>query len=283
MSKKVCLVDGSGFIFRAFYGLPEMTSPQGIPIQAVYGCTKMFLELTEKIESDYFLVLFDARRANYRNEIFSEYKGTRKETPSALLPQLNIIRESLDAMNMSHLEMEGYEADDLIATYTQKSIDKGYDVTVVSCDKDLMQLIGPNVKYYDPMKYIYKTNDDSIKKFGVTTDKIIYVQALAGDSIDNIPGVPNIGFKTAAELVNEYNDLDGIYANLDKIKQNKRRMILTENKDKAYMSLQLVTLKKDVPVEKDIEEYVYKNYDKDIFLKFLNKYNFKSIKLKIES
>ena len=133
------------------------------------------------------------------------------------------------------------------------------------------------------MKYIYKTNDDSIKKFGVTADKIIYVQALAGDSIDNIPGVPSIGFKTAAELVNEYNDLDGIYANLDKIKQNKRRTILTENKDKAYMSLQLVTLKKDVPVEKDIDEFVYKNYDKDTFLEFLNKYNFKSIKHKIDS
>ena len=137
MTKTVCLVDGSGYIFRAFYGLPPLTSPDGIPVNAVYGFTNMFLRLTKAIRCDYSLVLFDAKRQNFRNEIFPEYKGTRKEIPEDLIPQFPIIREATSALNLNQLEMDGYEADDLIATYAQKALDKGFEVVVVSADKDL--------------------------------------------------------------------------------------------------------------------------------------------------
>ena len=136
MTKKVCLVDGSGYIFRAFYALPPMTSPAGVPVNAVYGFTNMFMKLTSKISCDYCLVLFDAKRQNYRNEIFPDYKGTRKDTPEELVPQFPIIRQAVDALNLNYLEMEGFEADDLIATYARLALDKGYEVVVVSADKD---------------------------------------------------------------------------------------------------------------------------------------------------
>ena len=161
MTKKVCLVDGSGYIFRAFYGLPMMTNPEGIPVNAVYGFTNMFLKLTTKIKCDYCLVLFDAKRKNFRNDFFPEYKGTRKEIPEELIPQFPIIREAVDALNLNYLEMEGYEADDLIATYAQKALDQNYEVVVVSADKDLMQLIRPGVEYYDP---IFPVSPESVLK-----------------------------------------------------------------------------------------------------------------------
>ena len=204
MTKKVCLIDGSGYIFRAFYGLPEMTDPQGTPVNAVYGFTNMFLKLTGKISCDYCLVLFDAKRQNFRNNFFPDYKGTRKEIPEALIPQFPIIREAVDVLNLNHLEMEGYEADDLIATYAAQASALGYETVVVSADKDLMQLIRPGVEYYDPMKDKFFTPEDVKEKFGVYPDKVVDVQALSGDTIDNIPGVPGIGPKTAAELAIVY-------------------------------------------------------------------------------
>ena len=160
MSKKVCLIDGSGYIFRAFYALPPMSAPNGTPVNAVYGFTNMFLKLTQRLQCDYSLVLFDAKRQNYRNDIFPDYKGTRKETPEELIPQFAVIREALDALNIHYLDMEGYEADDLIATYTEQSLGKNYDVTVISADKDLMQLIRPHVEFYDPMKDKFFTPED---------------------------------------------------------------------------------------------------------------------------
>ncbi len=212
MTKKVCLVDGSGYIFRAFYGLPMMTNPEGTPVNAVYGFTNMFLKLTAKIKCDYCLVLFDAKRQNFRNNFFADYKGTRKETPEELIPQFPIIREAVDALNINHLEMEGFEADDLIATYAKQATDKGYEAVVVSADKDLMQLIRPGVEYYDPMKDKFFTPEDVKEKFGVYPERVVDVQALAGDSTDNVPGVPGIGLKTAAELVNQFGSLEQVLA-----------------------------------------------------------------------
>ena len=182
MSKKVCLVDGSGYIFRAFYAIPPLSSPDGIPVNAVLGFSNMFMRLTQKIDCDYCLVLFDAKRANYRNEIFADYKGTRKEIPEELIPQFPIIREASDALNIHHLEMEGYEADDLIATYAREAREKGYEVVVVSADKDLMQLIREGVELFDPMKDKFFTPEDVKEKFGVYPDKVIDVQALADAS-----------------------------------------------------------------------------------------------------
>ena len=194
MTKKICLVDGSGYIFRAFYALPPMTSPEGVPVNAVYGFTNMFLKLTNKIGCDYSLVLFDAKRQNFRNDIFPEYKGTRKETPEDLIPQFEIIHQAVEALNLHYLDMEGYEADDLIATYARKALDKGYEVVVVSADKDLMQLIRPGVEFYDPMKDKFFTPEDVKEKFGVLPDRVVDVQAkrlyfLDGNSIENGGGI----------------------------------------------------------------------------------------------
>ena len=282
MSKKICLIDGSGYIFRAFYALPTMTAPNGSPVNAVYGFTNMFLKLTQKMHCDYCLVLFDAKRQNYRNDIFPEYKGTRKETPDELIPQFAIIREALDALNINYLDMEGYEADDLIATYVDESLKKGFEITVISADKDLMQLIKPNVEFYDPMKDKFFSPEDVKEKFGVYPDKVVDVQALAGDSIDNIPGVPGIGIKTAAELINNFGSLEEVLSRASEIKQNKRRETLLNNIEQARISLQLVTLKTDVPVEHSIEYYPCHTPQKEKVMKFIEKYDFNRIKPRIE-
>ena len=276
MTKTVCLVDGSGYIFRAFYGIPNLTAPDGTPVNAVYGFTNMFLRLTQNIPCDYSLVLFDAKRKNFRNDFFPDYKSTRKEIPEELIPQFPIIREAVKALNLNQLEMEGYEADDLIATYVDQALNKGYEVVVVSADKDLMQLIRPGVRFYDPMKDKFFTPEDVKEKFGVYPDKVVDVQALAGDSIDNVPGVPGIGLKTAAQLVNEFGSLQEVLDRAGEIKQNKRRETLLENRENAFISLQLVTLKKDVPVEKEIEAYACHKPVFEEIEKFVDLYGFKT-------
>ncbi len=282
MAEKLCLIDGSGYIFRAFYGLPEMTSPNGTPVNAVYGFTNMFMRLTQKIGCDYCLVLFDAKRQNFRNEIFPDYKGTRKEIPELLIPQFPIIRQAVDALNLHHLEMEGYEADDLIATYARQGVGRGMDVVVVSADKDLMQLIRPGVEFYDPMKDKFFTPEDVKEKFGVYPDKVVDVQALAGDSTDNVPGVPGIGLKTAAQLIEDFGSLEGVLTRAGEIKQNKRRETLLENIENARISLQLVTLKDDVPVEHDISEFKCRAPILQNLQKFVEEYDFRSLKPRLE-
>ncbi len=278
MNKKVCLVDGSGYIFRAFYAIPPLTTSDGIPVNAVLGFSNMFMRLTQTINCDYCLVLFDAKRANYRNDIFADYKGTRKEIPEELIPQFPIIREAADALNIHHLEMEGYEADDLIATYAREAREKGYDVVVVSADKDLMQLIRDGVELFDPMKDKFFTPEDVKEKFGVYPDKVIDVQALAGDSIDNVPGVAGIGIKTAAQLINEFGSLQQVLDRAGEIKQQKRRQTLLDNRENALISLQLVTLKDDVPVENNIEAFACRCPEREKLTKFIDRYELNSIR-----
>lgn len=282
MAEKICLIDGSGYIFRAFYGLPPLTAPDGTPVNAVFGFTNMFLKLTQKIPCDYCLVLFDAKRENFRNQIFADYKGTRKETPEDLIPQFPIIREAVSALNICQLEMEGYEADDLIATYAKKAREKNIDVVIVSGDKDLMQLIRNGVEFYDPMKDKFFTPEDVKEKFGVYPDKVVQVQALSGDSIDNVPGVAGIGLKTAALLINEYGSVEELLARANEIKQEKRRESIIANADNARISLKLVTLKEDVPVDKDVSEYVCRCPEHEKVFAFLDKYGFNSIKVRTE-
>lgn len=282
MTKKVCLIDGSGYIFRAFYALPPMTSPSGLPVNAVYGFTNMFLKLTNQIKCDYSLVLFDAKRKNFRNEIFPDYKGTRKEIPEELIPQFELIHNAVTALNLNYLEMDGYEADDLIATYAEKALKKGYEVVVISGDKDLMQLIRPGVEFYDPMKDKFFTAEDVKEKFGVYPEQVVDVQALSGDSIDNVPGVPGIGPKTAAELVNQFGSLEAVLEHAGEIKQNKRRETLLANLDNARISKELVTLKKDVPVTHDLDEYTCRRPELTTLLHFVDEYGFKSIRPRVE-
>lgn len=279
---KVCLIDGSGYIFRAFYALPNMTAPDGTPVNAVYGFITMFMRLLKNIPCDYCVVLFDAKRQNFRNQIFSEYKATRAEIPELLIPQFDLIHEAVRVLNLPYVLQEGYEADDLIATYAKQATDAGYDVTVVSGDKDLMQLINEHVSYYDGMKDKYFGKEDVKAKFGVYPEQVTDVQALSGDSIDNVPGVPGIGPKTAAELINTFGSLEELLKNADKIPQNKRRQTLLDNIDSARISYQLVKLKDDVPVEHNLQEFACVAPNLSEVLQFIDRLGFKSIRPKIE-
>jgi DNA polymerase I len=276
------LIDGSGYIFRAYYALPPLTrKSDGLPTGAVSGFCSMLFKLLEDAKSDsnlqkptHFAVIFDSARKTFRNEIYSNYKANRSEAPDDLAPQFEYIRKSVIAFNLPSVDLPNYEADDLIATYTKQILDKGAKVTIVSSDKDLMQLYKKDVRLYDPMKNKFIGSEDIIKKFGVESKKVIDVQSLAGDASDNIPGVPGIGVKTAAELINKYGTLEKLLDNAKEIKQNKRRETLLENKDKAIISKQLVTLKKDTPVDRAIEEFKLKEIDKDKLYKFLREMEF---------
>ncbi len=280
MKEKVCLIDGSGYIFRAFFATPKMTNPEGLPVNAVYGFLNMFLNLTQNINCDYCLVLFDAKRQNFRNEIYEAYKATRPELPEDLRPQFDLIHEAVEALNLNWLQQEGYEADDLIATFTELALKENKEVTIVSADKDLMQLIRPNVEFYDSMKNKFFTPEDVKEKFGVYPELVTAVQALAGDSTDNIPGVPGIGIKTAAELINQFGSLQGVLDNANTIKQNKRRELLLANKENAIISEKLVTLKKDVPVTLSIKDFKCLHPNPETLSNLLDRHNFKSLKNK---
>ena len=276
------LIDGSGYIFREYYALPPLTrKSDGLPVGAVSGFCNMLFKLLEDSKSDdnlekptHFAVIFDSARKNFRNEIYSEYKGNRSEAPDDLIPQFEYIRQSVKAFNLPSIELINYEADDLIATYVEKILDLGAKVTIVSSDKDLMQLYKKGVRIYDPMKNKFINQDDVHNKFGVTPEKVIDVQSLAGDSTDNVPGVPGIGVKTAAELINQYGTLENLLKNASKIKQNKRRETLINNKDEAIISKKLVTLKKDVPVKNKIEEFKLKSVDQEKLYTFLREMEF---------
>jgi DNA polymerase I len=276
------LIDGSGYIFRAYYALPPLTrKSDGLPVGAVSGFCSMLFKLLEDSKSNenlqkptHFAVIFDSARKTFRNEIYSDYKANRSEAPDDLAPQFEYIRKSVIAFNLPSVDLPNYEADDLLATYTEQILSKGAKVTIVSSDKDLMQLYKKNVRLFDPMKNKFITPEDIISKFGVGPEKVIEVQSLAGDSSDNVPGVPGIGIKTAAELINKYNTLENLLDNTKEIKQNKRREKLIENKDKAIISKKLVTLMKDAPVERKIEEFKLKEIDKDRLYKFLREMEF---------
>ena len=276
------LIDGSGYIFRAYYALPPLTrKSDGLPTGAVNGFCNMLFKLLEDSKSDdnkekptHFVVIFDSARKNFRNEIYSDYKGNRSDAPDDLIPQFDYIRKSVEAFNLPSVELLNYEADDLIATYSEQILSAGAKVTIISSDKDLMQLYKKNIRIYDPMKNKYISDQDILDKFGVEPSKVIDVQALAGDSSDNVPGVPGIGVKTAAELINEYKTLENLLKKASEIKQNKRRQTLIENKDKAIVSKKLVTLKKDVPIKNEIIEFKLKNVDKKKLYDFLREMEF---------
>ncbi len=276
------LIDGSGYIFRAYYALPPLSrKSDGLPTGAVSGFCSMLFKLLEDSKSDqnlqkptHFAVIFDSARKTFRNEIYSDYKANRSEAPDDLAPQFEYIRKSVQAFNLPSVDLPNYEADDLIATYVDQILKKGAKVTIVSSDKDLMQLYKKGVRIFDPMKNKFITDDDVVKKFGVDASKVIDVQSLAGDSSDNVPGVPGIGVKTAAELINKYGTLENLLKSAHEIKQNKRRETLIENKDKALISKKLVTLDHNSPVDRELSEFKLQNIDKDKLYKFLREMEF---------
>ena len=278
----VYLIDGSGYIFRAFHALPPLSRPSdGLPVGAVHGFCQMLLKLLQDgKDSDkptHVAVVLDAGRETFRNKIYAEYKAHRPPAPEELVPQFPLIRDAVEAFNVACIEQDGFEADDIIATYARHAVEAGGDVTIISSDKDLMQLIRPGIKMLDTMKNRRIGPDEVFEKFGVAPDKVVDVQSLAGDSTDNVPGVPGIGIKTAAELINEYGDLDTLLSRAGEIKQPKRREKLLENADKARMSRELVTLKQDVPVELALEASAVREPKPEVLLAFLQKMEFNSL------
>jgi DNA polymerase-1 len=279
--RHVYLIDGSGYIFRAFHALPPMTRSDGTPVNAVYGFTTMLLKVRDETDADCVAVIFDTARKSFRNEIFADYKAHRPEPPEELIPQFALIRDATRALNLPAVELNGFEADDLIATYARRAVEAGADVTIVSSDKDLMQLVGDRVTMFDPVKNKRIGPAEVKERFGVGPDKVVDVQALAGDSSDNVPGVPGIGVKTAAELINEYGDLDTLLARAGEIKQPKRRERLVEFADQARMSRELVRLRVDVPAEEPLESFRVKPPDGPTLAAFLRAQDFKSLLARI--
>ena len=239
---RLILIDGSGYIFRAYYALPPMSRKDGTPVNAVFGFTNMLVKLIEDYSDEKLIVIFDASRENFRNKIYPKYKANRGETPEDLIPQFNLIKQSVKAFNIPQLELEGYEADDIIATYTNQAKKLNISSLIISSDKDLMQLVNDQVEMLDPMKNKRIGIEEVIEKFGVKPNKVIQIQALTGDKIDNIPGAPGIGPKTALELIKQFGDIEGLIKNVEKIKQEKRKNVIRDSEKDIRVSLELVKL-----------------------------------------
>jgi len=275
--KTLYLIDGSGYIFRAFHALPPMTRADGTPVNAVYGFCTMMQKLLLDLNATRIAVIFDAARKTFRNDIYPEYKANRPPPPPELVPQFPLIRQATRAFGVPSIEAPNFEADDLIAAYARAGVAQGYEVRIVSADKDLMQLIRPHVELYDPMKVKAIGPAEVEAKFGVTPDKVIDVQALAGDSTDNVPGVPGIGVKTAALLIHDYGDLENLLAHAGEIKQPKRREALIANAELARISKRLVTLDDQAPMPMAIDDIFVEADHKESLAAFLQEQEFRSL------
>jgi DNA polymerase-1 len=277
------LVDGSGYIFRAFHALPMMNRPADrTPVNAVYGFCAMLMKLLADLDADYVAVVFDAARKNFRNEIYEDYKANRAEPPEELVPQFALIRDAVEAFAVPMVEVEGYEADDLIAAYCRQAKAEGAKVVIVSSDKDLMQLVGNGVTMLDPIKNAPIDEAQVREKFGVPPERMVDLQALAGDSTDNIPGVPGIGVKTAAQLIGEYGDLESLLTNLAAIKQPKRRQTLTDHADAARLSKRLVLLDENAPTPLKLEDMAARPPEPARLVGFLRDNGFRTLVARVE-
>jgi len=271
------LVDGSGFIFRAFHALPPMTRPDGTPVNAVFGFTNMLEKLLRDHVGTHIAVIFDAGRLTFRNRIYEAYKAHRPPAPEELIPQFALVREATAAFGVASIELPDWEADDLIATYARVVTEAGGQATIVSSDKDLMQLLGPGVGMLDPMKQKPIGPAEVMDKFGVGPDKVVEVQALIGDPTDNVPGVPGIGPKGAAQLVTEFGDLEGVLAAAPGMKPSKRRDSLIEHAGRARISRELVLLRADAPTPLSLDALVVRAPDATVLAPWLTQQGFRSI------
>src|SRR3954447_11746895 len=275
------LIDGSGFIFRAFHALPPMTRPDGTPVNAVFGFTNMLAKLLKEHVGTHIAVIFDAGRVTFRNRLYEPYKAQRPPPPEELIPQFALVREATEAFGVPGIELADWEADDLIAAYAHAAAEAGGQVTIVSSDKDLMQLIRPGVEMLDPIKQKPIGPVEVMEKFGVTPDKMVEVQALIGDPTDNVPGVPGIGPKGAAQLINEFGDLESVLAAALAMKASKRRDNLLEHADKARISRELVTLRLDTPMPTPVDQLHARPYVKAGLAAWLKKQAFRSIAIRL--
>ena len=270
------LIDGSGFIFRAYHALPPMTRPDGTPVNAVFGFTNMLARFLKDHVGTHIAVIFDAGRLTFRNRLYDLYKANRPPAPEDLIPQFPLVREATAAFGVPAIELADWEADDLIAAYARAVSGQGGQVTIVSSDKDLMQLIRPGVGMLDPIKQKPIGPAEVMEKFGVTPDKMVEVQALIGDSTDNVPGVPGIGPKGAAQLINEYGDVEAVLAAAPSMKPSKRRDVLIEHADKARISRELVLLREDAPLPLPLADLVEREPDRPKLVAWLAQQGFRS-------
>ena len=289
------LIDGSAYIFRAYHALPPLTrKSDGMPIGAVAGFCNMIARYVEGngLSNDaptHVAVIFDFSSKTFRDEIYPLYKQNRPPPPEDLRPQFALTREATRAFNLACIETEGFEADDIIATYAKQAREAGGRVTIISSDKDLMQLVGGGVEMFDPMKSRQIGVDEVFEKFGVGPDRVVDVQSLAGDSVDNVPGAPGIGLKTAALLIQEYGDLDTLLERAHEIKQPKRRQTLIDNAEQIRVSRALVRLKDDTPLDCPLEDLEARDPDPAVLLEFLSRMEFRTLtnriaaKLKVEA
>ncbi len=279
--KKIALIDGYGFVFRAYHSLPPLTRSDGTPVGAVYGFTNMLIKLLAGLDVTHAAVVFDSGSKTFRNDIFPQYKANRPPCPEELIPQFPIVREAAEALNLTILEKSGFEADDIIATIAKKYSSHDNKVLIVSSDKDLMQLINEDVVMYDAMKNKMVAENEVVEKFFVKPQNVLDILALMGDSSDNIPGVKGIGPKTAAELIQQFGNLENIFANLDQIKQEKRRELLRSGEENAKLSKILATLKEDVDLGIGIDDLQIKNIDPHKLVSFLENQGFRSLVLRV--
>jgi len=280
---RLLLIDGSGYIFRAFFALPPLTDKIGTPVGAVFGFCNMLFKLAQDRPGEQLIVVFDKGSHSFRNDMYADYKANRDETPEDLVPQFPLVRDAAHAFGVPVVELEGYEADDIIATYARQAAAAGRPVTIVSSDKDLMQLIGDGIEMFDPMKAKEIGRNEVMEKFGVGPEKVRDVLALAGDTSDNVPGVPGIGVKTAALLLEEFGDLESLLDGAETIKQKKRRENLIEFSELARISQKLVTLCEETPLPKRVDEIETVDVDYAKLLEFARAYNFNTLSKRLEA
>ena len=283
---RLILIDGSAYIFRAYYALPPMSRSDGTPVNAVFGFTNMLVKLIEDYSQEKLVVIFDAARENFRNKIYPAYKANRGDTPEDLIPQFALIKNCVKAFNIPQLELEGYEADDIIATYTNLAQKNHLHSLIISSDKDLMQLVNDKVEMLDPMKNKHIGVNEVIEKFGVEPEKVVQIQALTGDKVDNIPGAPGIGPKTALELIKEFGDIDSLIKNADRIKQEKRKNIIKDSAEDIRVSLNLVSLDNniDLPLSiNEIKSFVELENNDNSIKNFLIEQGFRSIQQRLKN
>jgi DNA polymerase-1 len=278
---RLFLVDGSAYLFRAYHALPPLTrKSDGLPVGAVQGFCNMLWKLMRDMQGDaptHLAVIWDHSEKTFRNTLYDKYKAHRPPPPEDLIPQFPLVREATLAFGVPAIELPGYEADDLIAAYACKAREMGGEAVIVSSDKDLMQLVGDGVSMFDPMKGLRIEREQVFEKFGVYPDKVVDVQALCGDSVDNVPGAPGIGVKTAAQLITEYGDLDTLLARAGEIKQPKRRETLIEFADQIRLSRALVKLDCDTPLPQPLDELTVREPDKEVLAAFLEQMEFRTL------
>jgi len=279
----VYLIDGSGYIFRAYHALPPLTRADGTPVGAVLGFSNILYKFLQDTDADRLAVVFDSARTTFRNRIYDQYKAHRPPPPDDLIPQFKLVREATDAFNVCRIEREDFEADDLIATYAREAEKAGATVTIVSSDKDLMQLISDHISMWDPIKQKPIGAPEVMEKFGVGPEKVVEVQALIGDSVDNVPGVPGIGPKTAAELIGTYGDLESVLLHAPEIKQPKRRQALIDHAENARLSKKLVQLDDKVPLTVALDALTVKPLDRGKITHFLREQGFRTLLNRVES